>query len=242
MRSPSLLLALALVAALLLASAGCASAARHHAQRSSKDASVAPSRTAASSVHASTDPVAPDNYCITWTTNVANGTAEPIVLEITRKLAPLGADRLYALMQDRFFDTPYPAAFFRVVPKFVVQFGIAGSPFETAKWNVPIQDDPVLGSNTNGTISFATAGPNTRTSQLFINTADNAGLDSQGFSPLGKVIRGMETVLAINNPTPGSSDGIDQDKYTNGGYRWIEAQYPMVNSIIKSTVQDGVCN
>jgi peptidyl-prolyl cis-trans isomerase A (cyclophilin A) len=123
----------------------------------------------------------------------------------------------------------------------VVQFGISGSPAETAKWDVAIRDDPVRGSNLNGTISFATAGPNTRTSQLFINTANNAGLDGQGFAPLGRVVSGMNTVLAITNPTPGSSGGIDQDAYTKGGFPWIQKHYPMVNSIVKTSVATGPC-
>ena len=136
--------------------------------------------------------------------------------------------RFYALLKDSFFDQ---AAFFRVVPEFVVQFGIAGEPDENRKWDHTIADDTVKTSNVKGTITYATAGPNTRTTQLFINTADNSGLDSQGFSPFGHVTHGMDVVAAIYNPTPGESgyvwqsndvcviepsfahSGVDQGKY-----------------------------
>lgn len=186
------------------------------------------------------DPVGPDVYCLTFETNIANGTGAPIVIEVTRAWAPLGADRVYALVNDRFFDQ-LPSAFFRVVPRFVVQFGIAGVPSLNDKWNVVIPDDPVRQSNLNGTLTFATAGPDTRTTQLFINTADNAGLDRQGFAPLGRVLSGMGSVIAIFNPTPGSSDGVDQDAYAAKGYNWIEQQYPGINSITKAMLVDKAC-
>jgi peptidyl-prolyl cis-trans isomerase A (cyclophilin A) len=136
---------------------------------------------AALSVAAAADLLAaPETYCVQFETNVnvssAHATNVPILINVTRALAPLGADHLYALVSSGFYDQ---AAFFRVVPAFVVQFGIAAIPALNAKWAAPIKDDPVLGSNTRGTLSYATAGPNTRTTQLFINYADNHFLDSQ---------------------------------------------------------------
>ena len=100
---------------------------------------------------------------------------------ITRALAPLGVDRLYQLLTLPGGSYYANNAFFRVVPGFVVQFGISSVPAIAQQWeNANIDDDPVLGSNTMGTICFATAGPNTRTTQLYINYADNKELDSQG--------------------------------------------------------------
>src|SRR5579862_6922407 len=88
----------------------------------------------------------------------------PVIVEVTRSLAPIGVDRLYNLVKAKYFDE---ARFFRVVPGFVVQFGMAADPAVTAAWDQNIQDDPVLTSNKRGTVTFATAGPNTRTTQLF---------------------------------------------------------------------------
>ena len=136
-------------------------------------------------------------------------------------------------MADKFYDE---AAFFRVVPGFVVQFGIAGDPAETQKWSTPIKDDPVVASNTVGTIVYATAGPNTRTGQLFINYANNTSLDHQGFAPFGVVVSGMETAVKIFNPTPGSSGGIDQGQYTSKGNAWLKGKYPKANFITKATI------
>lgn len=117
---------------------------------------------------------------------------------------------------------------------FVVQFGIASDPNETAKWNAEFPDDPArVQSNRKGTVSFATAGANTRTTQLFINLDDNsAGLDGAGFCPIGVILSGMEGVVAaIANPTPDSSDGVDQGAYQDGGNAWILQEYPDIDLI-----------
>jgi peptidyl-prolyl cis-trans isomerase A (cyclophilin A) len=179
------------------------------------------------------DPIAPETFTVQFLTDVDNGTAEPIVLFVNRSWAPLGADRFYSLIQDRYYDC---AAFFRVVPDFVVQFGIAAIPEETAKWDTTIPDDPVLVSNLKGTVSFATAGPDTRTTQLFINYVDNSQLDASGFAPFALVQSGMETALAITNPTPGNSNGINQLLYTKKGNEWLLEEYPMTNLITSSAL------
>lgn len=163
------------------------------------------------------DSIAPDQFYVIFNTNVilSNGKqADPIVLEVNRSWAPLGVDRFYSLVQDGYYNQ---AGFFRVVPDFVLQFGIAALPEETAKWNTIIVDDPVLVSNTNWTVSYATAGLDTRTTQIFINYVDNSRLDASGFAPFAKVISGFETALAVVNPTPGDSDGINQELYTLKG-------------------------
>eukprot|EP01031_Cornospumella_fuschlensis_P035336 gene35336-42818_t len=175
------------------------------------------------------DAVAPEKFNVRFDTNVilADGTnAEPIVLEVTRAWAPLGVDRFYSLIQDGFYNQ---AGFFRVVPDFVLQFGISALPEETAKWDTAIKDDPVLVSNTNWTVSYATAGPDTRTTQIFINYVDNSRLDTSGFAPFAKVISGFNTALAVVNPTPGDSNGINQEIYTLKGNEWLLSKYPTVS-------------
>src|SRR5215468_12784976 len=117
------------------------------------------------------------------------------VVEVTRAWAPKGADRFYNLVKNGFYDN---VRFFRVISGFMAQFGINGDPAIMANWRTAqIPDDPVTQSNTRGMITFATAGPNSRTSQVFINFADNSRLDQSGFAPFGKVISGMNVVDAL---------------------------------------------
>jgi peptidyl-prolyl cis-trans isomerase A (cyclophilin A) len=120
----------------------------------------------------------------------------------------------------------------------VIQFGIASEPEETSKWDeLRILDDPVSISNTIGTISFATAGPDTRTTQLFINLNDNSRLDALGFTPIGKVIQGMDILQQfIYNPTPNDSSGLDQQSYTSLGNDWILQYNPNVDLILNASL------
>lgn len=158
---------------------------------------------------------APETFSVQFDTTKGNFT-----VEITRSLAPNGADRFYNLVKSGYFKN---IGFFRVVPNFMVQFGIHGDPAVSAKWReANIQDDPVKGSNTRGTITFATAGPNTRTTQLFINFGNNTFLDNQGFSPFGKVTSGMDVVDKINaeygeNPNQGQIQ-MEGNAYLKKGF------------------------
>ncbi len=157
-----------------------------------------------------------------------------ILINVTSTWAPIGAAHLADLVADQFYDG---AAFFRVVPDFVVQFGIAGTPSENQKWKDAIKDDPVIASNTEGTLTYAaTAQPNSRTTQLFINTANNSALDAQGFAPLGRVVEGLDIVKAVFNPTPNSSSGVSQYEYETLGDEWIRKAYPGINFITRATV------
>jgi peptidyl-prolyl cis-trans isomerase A (cyclophilin A) len=159
------------------------------------------------------------------------------VVEVTRSLSPNGADRFYNLVRSGFFTD---VAFFRVIPGFMCQFGIHGDPGVSAKWrDANISDDAVKGSNTRGTITFATAGPNTRTTQLFINFADNTGLDGQGFSPFGKVIKGMDVVDKINSEygegAP-SGNGPDQGRIQGEGNAYLKRSFPDLDYIKSATI------
>src|SRR5689334_11221622 len=118
------------------------------------------------------------------------------VVEVHRDWAPNGADRFYNLVKNGFYDN---VRFFRVISGFMVQFGISGDPKLSAQWReARIPDDPVKQSNRRGFITYAMAGPNTRTSQVFINYGDNSALDRQNFSPFGRVTSGMEVVDALH--------------------------------------------
>jgi peptidyl-prolyl cis-trans isomerase A (cyclophilin A) len=133
---------------------------------------------------------APDSFRVTFETSRG-----PVVVEALRSWSPNGVDRFYALVSSRFFDEN---RFFRVVPGFIVQFGLAGEPKTNEQWDArPIPDDPVRQSNMRGTITFATEGPNTRSHQLFVNLADNPRLDKLGFTPIGRVVSGMGAVDSI---------------------------------------------
>jgi peptidyl-prolyl cis-trans isomerase A (cyclophilin A) len=156
----------------------------------------------------------------------------PAVIEVHRDWAPIGADHFYQLVKAGYFDG---ARFFRVVPGFVVQFGLAPDPTVTAKWkDMNLQDDPVKESNTPGMVTYATAGPNTRTTQLFINLGNNQRLDGMGFAPFGKVISGMD---AIQNVYAGYGESPQQPLIEAQGNAYLQSQFPMLDYIRKATIQ-----
>ncbi|HEX9048155.1 MAG TPA: peptidylprolyl isomerase [Verrucomicrobiae bacterium] len=158
-------------------------------------------------------------------------------IEVTRSLAPNGADRFYNLVRSGYFSG---VEFFRVVPGFMCQFGIHGDPAISAKWReANISDDPVKGSNTRGTITFATAGPNTRTTQLFINFSNNTGLDGQGFSPFGKVIEGMDVVDKIYGEYGDGAPygaGPSQGRIQQEGNDYLKKSFPNLDYIKSATI------
>jgi peptidyl-prolyl cis-trans isomerase A (cyclophilin A) len=149
-----------------------------------------------------------------------------VTLRVVRAWAPLGADRFRELVASGFYDG---ARFFRVVPNFVVQFGIAGDPALTKKWDkTGIQDDPVTQSNTRGRLTFATSGPNTRTTQLFINLKDNVRLDKMGFSAFGEVVEGMTVVEELYS---GDREKPDQDRIEKEGNAYLLREFPKLDFI-----------
>lgn len=164
---------------------------------------------------------APAEFKVAFTTSAGNFT-----VQVHRDWAPLGADRFYNLVRRGFFTN---ASFFRVVPGFVVQSGLNANPAINKVWDqAKIQDDPVKQSNKRGTLVFATAGPNTRTTQLFINFADNGRLDGMGFAPFGEVIEGMDTVDKIY---PGYGEQPSQDLITAQGDAYMSKNFPKIDKI-----------
>ena len=155
------------------------------------------------------------------------------VIEVHRSWSPNGADRFYNLVKNGFYDE---TRFFRVVPDFMVQFGISGDPAVAAPWqNSNIKDDPSTGhSNTKGMVSFATRGANTRTTQIFINYANNAGLDRQGFTPFGEVTSGMDVVEKINAEY---AQKPDQGRIQSEGNTYLKASFPKLDYVKKATIE-----
>ena len=153
-------------------------------------------------------------------------TAGDFVIAIHPDWAPLGAQRFLTLVREGYFDG---AGFFRVVPGFVVQFGLAADPSMTARWeDTEIKDDPVTKSNTRGMVTFATAGPETRTTQVFINFADNSRLDPRGFAPFGEVISGMDNVDKIRAD---HGQEPDQEKISSLGNAYLGKYFPNLDYI-----------
>ena len=158
-------------------------------------------------------------------------------VEVIRSQAPNGADRFYNLVRSGYFKD---LAFFRVIPGFMAQFGIHGDPKVSAIWRgAAIPDDPVKASNTRGAVTFATAGPNTRTTQFFINFGDNKRLDSMGFSPFGKVSEGMDVVDKINGEygegAPGGR-GPHQGRVQAEGNAYLKKDFPNLDYIKSVTI------
>jgi peptidyl-prolyl cis-trans isomerase A (cyclophilin A) len=161
-----------------------------------------------------------------------NTTRGPVVIEVDPALAPNGAKHFEELVRARFYDG---AGFYRVVPGFVVQWGIAADPKVSKKWSTPIPDDPVKTSNARGTVAFAaTNEPNSRTTDLFINLGDNANLDGMGFAPIGRVVSGMENVDKIY---PGYGEQPDQGEITAHGDAYLHKQFPKLDYIKTARIQ-----
>jgi len=156
----------------------------------------------------------------------------PFTVEVHKAWAPEGAERFYRLVERRFYDD---ARFFRVVRDFVAQFGINGDPRVEAVWrNLTIKDDPVVESNRRGSVTFATSGPNTRTTQVFINLADNTRLDKLGFAPFGRVIGGMDVVdrfYTAYGEAPPRGSGPDQEQIERRGNDYLLERFPRLDYI-----------
>jgi peptidyl-prolyl cis-trans isomerase A (cyclophilin A) len=158
-------------------------------------------------------------------------TAGDFVVEVHRDWAPLGAERFHELVASGFYDE---CKFFRVILKpepFMVQFGINGDPAVMEKWrDAKLEDDQGRVSNKKGYITFATSGPNSRTTQVFINYKDNRSLDDQGFTPFGKVIQGMEVVESLYSGY-GEAASRQQGRIQKEGNKYLEANFPHLDAI-----------
>jgi peptidyl-prolyl cis-trans isomerase A (cyclophilin A) len=210
--------------------------------KSSTAQKVVPSKAAASSAPKSYDRAllhpallkdkAPETYQVKFETSKGDFTAS-----VTRAWAPLGADRFYNLAKHHFFDNQ---SFFRVLTGFIAQFGISAYPPLNVVWEkATIKDDAVTQSNKKYYLTFATAGPNTRTTQLFINLADNPRLDGMGFAPFGQVTEGMNVVDTLyadyGEGAPGGS-GPNQDEIQKQGKPYLDKNFPKLDYIKTTTL------
>lgn len=156
------------------------------------------------------------------------------VIEVHREWAPNAADRFYSLVKSGFYDG---CRFFRVLPYFMAQFGIHGDPKIHAAWrSATFPDDPVKMSNRSGYVSFAMTGPNTRTTQVFINYRDNTILDQQGFAPFGRVVEGMSNVTELEAKF---GDRPDQRRIEQEGNAYLLREFPGMSFVTKATIVAG---
>jgi len=178
------------------------------------------------------DDPAPDSFVVRFETSEGE-----VDVMVHRDWAPRGADRMYALVRHGYYDG---ARFFRAVPNFVVQFGLAADPAATAAVRERrIPDDSVRRSNVRGTLSFAAAGPNTRTAQLFINLRDNQRLDRLGFAVAGQVVRGMDVVDSLHTGYGEGAPrgrGPTQERITREGEAYLAKEFPLLDQIRRARV------
>jgi peptidyl-prolyl cis-trans isomerase A (cyclophilin A) len=173
---------------------------------------------------------APDTFKARFDTS-----AGPFVIEVHRDWSPLGADRFYNLVKNGFYDD---TRFFRVLEGFMAQIGMNGDPAIQRAWGgANFNDDPVKGSNKRGYVSFAkSSAPNSRSTQFFINFVDNTGLDSQGFSPFGQVVSGMEVVDKLYSGY-GRTNVPDQGRITAEGNAYLLKEYPKLDYVRRATIE-----
>ena len=159
------------------------------------------------------------------------------VIDVRREWAPVGADRFYNLVKNGFYDEN---RFFRVISGFMVQFGINGNPQVSTPWrNAQIKDDPVKQSNKRGFITFATSGPNSRTTQVFINFGDNSRLDGMGFASFGQVSTGMNVVDQLYGDYGEGAPqgrGPNQGRIQGEGNAYLTRDFPNLDFVRKATI------
>ncbi|MGK0362931.1 MAG: peptidyl-prolyl cis-trans isomerase A (cyclophilin A), partial [Bradymonadia bacterium] len=176
---------------------------------------------------------APDKYAVKLAT-----TAGDIIIDVDRSWAPKGADRWFNLVKNGYYTD---IAFFRVISGFMAQVGISGAPQLNGIWRMArIDDDSGKQSNTRGMVTFATAGPNTRTTQFFVNFGDNARLDRMGFAPFGK-IRDMGVVDKLHagyGEGAPRGQGPAQGRMQQEGNAYLKKEFPKLDYIKTATIME----
>lgn len=217
------------VAVCLLVTAGCRQDEAGHEAPPAFDARAA----LMNPDHAAWSESAPDVFRARFET-----TRGVFVVEAHRVWAPCGVDRFYTLVRTGFFDD---SRFFRVRAGFIAQFGIPGDPAVTAVWkDRTMPDDPVRQSNTRGFVAYAMTGPDTRTTQLYVNYDDNARLDAEGFAPIGQVVEGMDVVdrlyAGYDEEAGGGMRGGKQGPMLEGGNAHLDANFPLLDKLLRASI------
>lgn len=187
---------------------------------------------AAAPKKASAPETAPESFRVNFETSKG-----AFVVEVTRAWAPRGADHFYELVKTGYYDGNH---FYRVLPTYVVQFGVNGDPQTTRLWSsMSIPDDPVKESNRKWSITYARSGPQTRTTQVFINMRDNKALDAQGFAPFGRVVSGMDVIghlySGYGEMAP-RGQGPDPTQIELQGNSYVENHFPRLDYIKRTTI------
>jgi homoserine O-acetyltransferase len=223
------------VAAVLISTACARAGSRHGAiDDDARAASLALLASPGAPASAAMRARAPDVFTVDLRTSAGD-----VVLEVHRDWAPVGADRFHALVRHGFYDGQ---RFIRVRAGFIAQFGIHGEPAVAAVWKpAAMPDDPVRQTNARGTLAYAMTGPGTRTTQVFVNLADNVTLDAQGFAPFARVVRGMDVVdrlyAGYGESAGGGMRGGKQGPIEAGGNAYLARAFPKLDWIVRATVR-----
>ncbi|MCU0650527.1 MAG: peptidylprolyl isomerase [Gemmatimonadaceae bacterium] len=181
------------------------------------------------------DAAAPDSFLVQFATSRGD-----VGLMVYRAWSPRGADRVHWLVTHGFYDG---ARFFRAVKDFVVQFGLSGDTAVTRAWrDRSIADDSVRASNARGMVTFAKGGPNSRTTQLYINLRDNARLDALGFSPVGRIVSGLDVVDSLYmgyGEGPPRGAGPAQERIVREGEAYLAREFPKLDRVVTARVVQG---
>jgi homoserine O-acetyltransferase len=176
---------------------------------------------------------APDSFRVRFETSQGD-----FIVRVRRHLAPIGVDRFHALVRHGFFDDQ---RFFRVRAGFIAQFGLHGDPAVIAAWKGrPMPDDPTRLENRRGTLAYAFTTPGTRSTQIYINLADNPRLDAEPFSPFGEIIEGVAVIdrlyAGYDESAGGGMRGGQQGEIERGGNEWLKARFPRLDYIRRARI------
>lgn len=182
------------------------------------------------------DQTAPDSFTVAFET----ADARVFVVKAHRAWSPAGVDRFYTLVEKGYYER---VPVYRVITRYMVEFGFTGVPAIDQSWyGKNLQDEPVVGQNTRGAVSFMRTGPNSRYVRLFVNLSNNSPyLDTltvsevKGYPPIGQVIEGMDNLDGLYG---GYADRVPTDTLQMRGARWLDERFPGLSYIVGARIRD----